>query len=143
MMDDKYLIVNASVLPDYYMSVVKAEEMVASGELSVSQACEKLNIGRSTFYKYRNKVFRSNRDYMKKSILSFKMIDEKGVLNGVLQLIYNYNINIISINQAMPIKNYSYVIIMVDLAESSLELEELTKKLKLVNGIKSVSVVFE
>lgn len=143
MMEDKYLIVNASVLPDYYMSVVKAEEMVASGELSVSQACEKLNIGRSTFYKYRNKVFRSNRDYMKKSILSFKMIDEKGVLNGVLQLIYNYNINIISINQAMPIKNYSYVIIMVDLAESSLELEELTKKLKLVNGIKSVSVVFE
>ena len=143
MMDDKYLIVNASVLPDYYMSVVKAEEMVASGELSVSQACEKLNIGRSTFYKYRNKVFRSNRDYMKKSILSFKMIDEKGVLNGVLQLIYNYNINIISINQAMPIKNYSYVIIMVDLAESSLELEELTKKLKQVNGIKSVSVVFE
>ena len=142
-MDDKYLIVNASVLPDYYMSVVKAEEMVASGELSVSQACEKLNIGRSTFYKYRNKVFRSNRDYMKKSILSFKMIDEKGVLNGVLQLIYNYNINIISINQAMPIKNYSYVIIMVDLAESSLELEELTKKLKQVNGIKSVSVVFE
>lgn len=143
MMEDKYLIVNASVLPDYYMSVVKAEEMVASGELSVSQACEKLNIGRSTFYKYRNKVFRSNRDYMKKSILSFKMIDEKGVLNGVLQLIYNYNINIISINQAMPIKNYSYVIIMVDLAESSLELEELTKKLKQVNGIKSVSVVFE
>lgn len=142
-MEDKYLIVNASVLPDYYMSVVKAEEMVASGELSVSQACEKLNIGRSTFYKYRNKVFRSNRDYMKKSILSFKMIDEKGVLNGVLQLIYNYNINIISINQAMPIKNYSYVIIMVDLAESSLELEELTKKLKQVNGIKSVSVVFE
>ena len=142
-MNDNYLIVSTTVLPDYFLNVVKASELVSSGEMSISQACEEMKISRSTFYKYRNKVFRSNREYMKKSILSFKMIDEKGVLNGVLKIIYNYNINIISINQALPIRNYSYVIIMVDLAESSIDLNELTKKLKQVNGIKSVSVVFE
>ena len=71
------------------------------------------------------------------------MIDEKGVLNGVLKIIYAHNINIVSINQAMPIKNYSYVIIMVDLAETSVDLDDLTRELKQVNGIKSVSVVFE
>ena len=80
---------------------------------------------------------------MKKSILSFKMIDEKGVLNGVLKIIHDSNINIISINQAMPIRNYSYVIVMVDLSEALIDLSELTKRLKQVNGIKSVSVVFE
>ena len=43
----------------------------------------------------------------------------------------------------MPIRNYSYVIIMVDLSETSLDVQELMKKLKQVNGIKSVNIVFE
>ena len=81
--------------------------------------------------------------YTKKSILSFKMIDEKGVLNSILKIFYEFNINIVSINQAMPIRNYSYVIIMVDLSETNLDVQELTKKLKQVNGIKSVNIVFE
>ena len=142
-MNEKFLIVSTSVLPDYFLNVVKAEELVLSGEMTISQACEQMNISRSTFYKYRNKVFRSNREYTKKSILSFKMIDEKGVLNNILKIFYEFNINIFSINQAMPIRNYSYVIIMVDLSETNLDVQELTKKLKQVNGIKSVNVVFE
>ena len=142
-MKEKFLIVSTSVLPDYFLNVVKAEELVLSGEMTISQACEQMNISRSTFYKYRNKVFRSNREYTKKSILSFKMIDEKGVLNNILKIFYEFNINIVSINQAMPIRNYSYVIIMVDLSETNLDVQELTKKLKQVNGIKSVNVVFE
>jgi chorismate mutase len=142
-MNEKFLIVSTSVLPDYFLNVVKAEELVLSGELTISQACEQMNISRSTFYKYRNKVFRSNREYTKKSILSFKMIDEKGVLNSILKIFYEFNINIVSINQAMPIRNYSYVIIMVDLSETTIDVQELTKKLKQVNGIKSVNIVFE
>ena len=142
-MNEKFLVVSTSVLPDYFLNVVKAEELVLSGEMTISQACEEMKISRSTFYKYRNKVFRSNREYTKKSILSFKMIDEKGVLNNILKIFYEFNINIVSINQAMPIRNYSYVIIMVDLSETSLDVQELTKKLKQVNGIKSVNIVFE
>ena len=131
-MEEKFLIINTSVLPEYFLSVVKAEELVSSGEMSVSQACATQNISRTTFYKYRNKVFSTQRESTSKSILSFKMIDERGVLNGILKIIYAHNINIISINQAMPIKNYSYV-----------KLDELTKQLKQVSGIKSVSVVLE
>ena len=151
-MEEKFLIINTSVLPEYFLSVVKAEELVSSGEMSVSQACATQNISRTTFYKYRNKVFSTQRESTSKSILSFKMIDERGVLNGILKIIYAHNINIISINQAMPIKNYSYVTIMLDLVDTSVKLgggigtyplHELTKQLKQVSGIKSVSVVLE
>ena len=142
-MEEKFLIINTSVLPEYFLSVVKAEELVSSGEMSVSQACATQNISRTTFYKYRNKVFSTQRESTSKSILSFKMIDERGVLNGILKIIYAHNINIISINQAMPIKNYSYVTIMLDLVDTSVKLDELTKQLKQVSGIKSVSVVLE
>lgn len=142
-MEEKYLIVNTKVLPEYFEQVVQAEELIANGEMSISQACEELNISRSTFYKYRNKVFRPDKDYAKKSILAFKMIDERGVLSKVLQVIYDYGINIISINQAMPIKNYAYVTITIDLTDTPTDVQELTRKFKQINGLKSVNVVFE
>ena len=142
-MEEKFFIVSSSVLPEYIMSVVKTEELISSGEMTVSQACAFMNISRSTYYKYRNKVFSAQRESVSKSILSFKMIDEKGVLGGILKIIYDHDINIVSINQAMPIKNYSYVTIMLDLVDTSVQLEELTKKLKQVSGIKSVHVVLE
>lgn len=142
-MEEKFFIVSSSVLPEYIMSVVKTEELISSGEMTVSQACAFMNISRSTYYKYRNKVFSAQRESVSKSILSFKMIDEKGVLGGILKIIYDHDINIVSINQAMPIKNYSYVTIMLDLVDTSVQLEELTKQLKQVSGIKSVHVVLE
>ena len=142
-MEEKFFIVSSSVLPEYIMSVVKTEELISSREMTVSQACAFMNISRSTYYKYRNKVFSAQRESVSKSILSFKMIDEKGVLGGILKIIYDHDIHIVSINQAMPIKNYSYVTIMLDLVDTSVQLEELTKQLKQVSGIKSVHVVLE
>ena len=142
-MEEKFLIVNTKVLPAYFEQVVKADEMVASGEMSISQACAEMNISRSTYYKYRNKVFRPNRDYGKKSILAFKMIDEKGVLNRIVQVIYDFGINIISINQGMPIRNYAFVTITMDLSETSAQLEEIIKSFKGLSGLKSVTIVSE
>ena len=49
-MEEKFLIINTSVLPEYFLSVVKAEELVSSGEMSVSQACATQNISRTTFF---------------------------------------------------------------------------------------------
>ena len=142
-MKESFLIVNTKVLPAYFEQVVKADELVSSGEMSISQACAEMNISRSTYYKYRNKVFRPSRDYGKKSILAFKMIDEKGVLNRIVQVIYDFGINIISINQGMPIKNYAFVTITIDLTDTTAELDEILKSFKGLNGLKSVTIVSE
>ncbi|MBQ7408724.1 MAG: ACT domain-containing protein [Clostridia bacterium] len=140
-MEERYLIVSSSVLPEYFEQVVRAEELINSADKSISQACSEVGISRSTFYKYRNKVFRPDRDYGKKCILAFKMIDEKGVLNRILSVIYEFGINIRSINQGSPIKNYAYVTITIDLSETDGDVQEITKRLKQVNGLKSVNVI--
>lgn len=142
-MEEKFLMVNTKVLPEYFEQVVKAEELVTTGEMSISQACQEMNISRSTYYKYRSKVFRPTKDYGKKSILAFKMIDERGVLSRILQVIYDFGINIISINQGMPIKNYAFVTITIDLSEPHTDLQELIKKFKMVAGLKTVNIVSE
>ncbi len=140
-MDDKYLIVSTSVLPDYMVKVVEARELIESGDRSISQACIEKGISRSTFYKYKDNVFRPSHKYGKKSIFAFKMADEKGVLSKVLSVIFEYNANVIAINQAMPIKNYSYVTITIDMSDTNANLQELTKKLKQIQYVKSANII--
>ena len=140
-MDNKYLIVSTSVLPEYFEQVVKTREMIESGEINISQACQKNNISRSTYYKYKDNVFRPDREYGKKSIFAFKMADEKGVLSSILTVINEFNANIIAINQAMPIKNYAYVTITLDISDSNKPLQELTKKLKQIKHVKSANII--
>ena len=140
-MDNKYLIVSTSVLPEYFEQVVKTREMIESGEINISKACQKNNISRSTYYKYKDNVFRPDREYGKKSIFAFKMADEKGVLSSILTVINEFNANIIAINQAMPIKNYAYVTITLDISDSNKPLQELTKKLKQIKHVKSANII--
>lgn len=140
-MENKYLIVSTSVLPEYFEQVVKTREMIESGDINISQACQKNNISRSTYYKYKDNVFRPDRDYGKKSIFAFKMSDEKGVLSKILSVIYDFNANVIAINQAMPIKNYAYVTITLDISDSNKPLQELTKKLKQIKHVKSAHII--
>lgn len=140
-MQNKFLIVNTEVLPGYYEKVVEAEELINSQNLNISEACEQLNISRSTYYKYKNKVFRPEYDYGKKSICAFKMIDEKGVLNRILTVFDDFNINIISINQAAPIRNYAYVTMTIDISKTEGDMQKLLNKLKSVPGLKSVDII--
>ena len=140
-MDNKYLIVSNSVLPEYFEQVVKTREIIESGEINISQACQKNNISRSTYYKYKDNVFRPDREYGKKSIFAFKMADEKGVLSRILSVINEFNANIIAINQAMPIKNFAYVTITLDISDSNKPLQELTKKLKQIKHVKSANII--
>lgn len=140
-MENKYLIVSTSVLPEYFEQVVKTREMIEGGEINISQACQRNEISRSTYYKYKDNVFRPDREYGKKSIFAFKMADEKGVLSKILSVIYDFNANVIAINQAMPIKNYAYVTITLDISDSNKPLQELTKKLKQIKHVKSAHII--
>lgn len=140
-MKDTYLIVSTSILPDYFSKVIEAREMIENGEKSISKACLACGISRSTFYKYRNNIFRPAHKYGKKSILALKMADEKGVLSKILSIIYEYNANVITINEAMPIKNIAYVTITIDISDTDVNLQELTKRLKQVNHVKSANII--
>ena len=140
-MDNKYLIVSTSILPDYYEQVVKARDMFESGEVNISQACQKCGISRSTYYKYKDNVFRPDREYGKKSIFAFKMANEKGVLSKILSVISEYDANVIAINQAMPIKNFAYVTITLDISDSNRPHQELIKKLKQIKHVKSANII--
>ena len=91
--------------------------------------------------KYKDYIFRPVEKVTRKCIFTFKMADEKGVLSKILSTIYKYNVNIITITQAMPIKNCVYVTITIDISDTDVNLQELNKKIKQIPFVKSAKIV--
>jgi chorismate mutase len=72
MKDDEYYVIHRSVLPDYFEKVIEIKEIISSG-VNISDACKKVGLSRSTFYKYKDYVNRPSVKVGKRVLLSFKM----------------------------------------------------------------------
>jgi chorismate mutase len=140
-MQNEFLIVHKDVLPPYYAKVAKAVYLMEHETKSVSDVCKELDISRSTFYKYKDKVFELPGDYGRKAILSFKVEHEKGVLSSMLNGIAELGGNVLTINQDMPIHNLAYITITIDTKDLSLPVYDLIGKLKKIQRIKDVNLV--
>ncbi len=141
MVEKDYLLVKKDVLPDFFLKVLKATNLVNEGNKSVSDACKIVDISRSTFYKYKDKVFEMSTSYGKKAIITLKTENEKGVLSNVLNAIAFYQGNVLTINQEMPIRNLAFISITLDCNELSISIYELVSKLKAIQKIKDVTIV--
>ena len=96
-MKGDFLIIHKEVLPPLYEKVVEAVRLLEQDGKSVSDVCKELEISRSTFYKYQDKVFELSSDFGRKAIISLRAQNEKGVLSDVINLIAHYHGNILKI----------------------------------------------
>ena len=59
-LERRFYLVDAEVLPEVFLKVVKAKELLASGEVrSISAATRSVNLSRRAFYKYKDCIFDS------------------------------------------------------------------------------------
>ena len=59
-LERRFYLVDAEVLPEVFLKVVKAKELLASGEVrSISAATRSVDLSRSAFYKYKDCIFDS------------------------------------------------------------------------------------
>ncbi len=141
MIKSEFYIVDSTVLPECFYQVVQAVRLTEQEGKSVSEACKALNISRSTFYKYKDKVFELPKGYGRKAIISLRAENEKGVLSNVLNAIANYGGNILTINQEMPIHNMAYITVTIDATDLTVSVYELTSQIKTVAKVKEVSLL--
>lgn len=141
MKSNEYFIVHKSVLPEYFEQVIKARELINDKNYSVSDACKLQNISRSTYYKYKDYIFRPSKTTGNKAIFVIKTIDEKGILSSILAVVYEKRGNIISINQDKPLDETAYITLSIDVSELSSSIEKLKADLSEINGVKSVDIM--
>ena len=102
-MAKKFLLVDSDVLPEVFLKVVKAKELLAAGNVkNLSAAAKEVKISRSALYKYKDKIFDVSEA---KTVVALHvvLIDELGALQSLLKLIAKYNISIVTITQSAPV----------------------------------------
>lgn len=142
-MDIKYYIVEGSALPDVYKRVVKVRRLLeADLNISVNAACRSMNIGRSTYYKYKDRVFEFYEDRRIKIVtFSLNFSDKQGLLSSILEMIAESKANILTINQNIPVNGMAVVVISVETVKMEGGIEVLLDRLRNVSGVAEVRIL--
>ena len=133
----RFLLVDSSALPDVFLKVLQAKELLASGSVSnISTAARQAGISRSAFYKYRDCIS-PFQNMMAGRIITFQMVlkDKAGVLSSILSIFANCGANILTINQSIPTGGKAMVTISAETGALVCPIEELTRLLSETRGV--------
>ena len=111
-MSNDYYLINKKALPDYYEKVVEIKELIKKG-MSVTNACKKCYLSRSTFYKYKKYVALYNDEINNYLYLNIKLYYKNNIVLSLLNEISNNKFEIIKIIQETPINNIIYLNLMI------------------------------
>ena len=133
----KYYLVEAGVLPEVFIKVTEARELLETGEVrTVAEAVERVGISRSAFYKYKDAVQPFNNMKAGHIITFYTMLkDNPGVLSNVLSIFAGSGANILTINQSIPTNGCAAVTIGAETSSLELSLEDLLAHAMEVDGV--------
>ena len=139
----KYLIVSKKILPDVYEKVIEARNLINTGSVKgISDAVKTVGISRSTYYKYKDYVFSPSENSIgRKAVISMMLRHEKGVLSSVLNTMSSENVNILTINQSIPINGKASVNLSLDISDINKSIDDIIAELKKVNGVSAVKLL--
>ena len=101
-MSQKFLLVDAEALPEVFLKVLKAKELLASGAArNISDAAKQVDISRSAFYKYKDSVFDAENSNEVITVLA-TLLDETGALQSLLAGISEAGGSVVTISQSKP-----------------------------------------
>ena len=133
----KFYLVQADVLPEVFLKVMEAKELLETGESStVADAVSRVGISRSAFYKYRDAI--SNFRDMKQGRIStchVMLRDRTGLLSALLTIFAEHGANILTINQSIPSNGAALVVISADVDGMRCSSEDLLMQLRETQGV--------
>lgn len=143
MKNGNYLIVDSAVLPDVFEKVIETKKLLNTNEVSgITEATAKVGISRSTYYKYCNHVFKlSENNIGTKATLSLNLKHKSGTLSSILDIIADYNGNILTITQDTPVNNNAKVTLKFNISELKISFNDLIDELKTLDGVMNLSIL--
>lgn len=133
----KYYIVEAEALPEIIRKVAQAKQLLEMGEeATVNAAAKAVGISRSAFYKYKDTV-RPFNDMLHGRIVTVQIMlrDEPGVLSGILNLFAGTGMNILTINQNIPVNGRAVVTVTAETSGLQQPLEIMLAQAEQTSGV--------
>lgn len=139
----QYLLVDRAVLPDTYIKVVRAKQLLAQGKAkSLSEAAKTVGLSRSAFYKYKDAVFTyEGVESRKIATLYAELVDEPGILSSLLAALSGSGANILTINQNIPVDGVAPVSVSMRIDSLRKDTAALVKDLQNLPGVVNVRLL--
>ncbi len=139
----KYYVVSGDILPDVFEQVMQARILLQSGKAKrISEAVKMVGISRGTYYKYKDAVFSFNAEQSnRKAIISMILRNEKGTLSKVLSLVSVKQVNVLAINQTIPINGIANVALTLDISDLEISIQSLVSLIEAMPMVEKADLV--
>lgn len=139
----KYYVVSGDILPDVLEQVMQARILLQSGKAKrISEAVKTVGISRGTYYKYKDAVFSFNAEQSnRKAIISMILRNEKGTLSKVLSLVSVKQVNVLAINQTIPINGIANVALTLDISDLEISIQSLVSLIEAMPMVEKADLV--
>ncbi len=141
--DNKYYVLKKKAVPEVLLKVVEAKRLIETGKaMSVQEAADITGISRSSFYKYKDDIFPFHDDARGKTItFVLQMDDEPGLLSGVLKLIAEFNANILTIHQTIPVNSMATLTISIEVGPNTKDVSEMIDAIESKDGVHYIKIL--
>ena len=138
-----YFIVKKRALSEVLLKVVEAKSLLESEQaLTVQEATDRVGISRSSFYKYKDDIFRFHDNTEGQTItLTFQMDDRPGLLADLLKIIASYDANILTIHQSIPINAVASLSISVQVLKTTGDIAKMIAAMEDQEGVHHVKIL--
>ena len=139
----KFYVVSSEILPEVLEKVIEARSLLQKGKVKrISEAVKMVGISRGTYYKYKDTVFSFDQEQSRrKAVISMILISETGSLSKVINLLSSQQINILAINQTIPINGVHNVSFTLDVAEMEISIQVLLNLLEELPMVEKADLV--
>ena len=140
---NEYFVVRKKAVPEVLLNVVEAKGLLESGRVgTVQEATERVGISRSSFYKYKDDIF-PFRDNAKGKTITFivQMDDVPGLLSRLLNKIAEYNANVLTIHQTIPINGVASLTLSVDILPETGDTSRMFSDMEGLVGVRYIKIL--
>ena len=141
--DNQYYVVRNKAVPEVLLKVVEAKRLLDSERaMTVQEATERVGISRSSFYKYKDDIFPFHDNARGKTItFVLQMDDVPGLLSVVLKTIADYNGNILTIHQTIPINGVASLTLSIDVLPTTGDTSAMLGEIEKLDGIHYLKIL--
>ncbi len=138
-----YFVVKEKAVPEVLLKVLEAKKLVETRKVpTVQDAVEQVGISRSSFYKYKDDIFRFHDNSQGTTLtMTFNIDDEPGVLSEVLKSIADFGANILTIHQSIPINGIAALSISIQVLQTTGDISGMLEKLEAQRGVHQVKLL--
>ena len=138
-----YYVVKKKAVPEVLLKVVEAKHLLDSEKvMTVQEATERAGISRSSFYKYKDDIFPFyDHSRGRTFTVMIQLDDEPGLLSGLLNCVAQYQANILTIHQAIPVNGVASVTLSIENLNTTGDVSELIDALEKTQGVHYLKIL--